>query len=93
MALVLQHEENDFIRANLAAFFIVSCLMSLAMLATVDRCAWPHIQVSLPLIPATLLGYWVAMKTLRLISNHRLRTASLILCGIAGCSAVVSYWL
>ncbi|MGB1401288.1 MAG: sulfite exporter TauE/SafE family protein, partial [Pseudohongiellaceae bacterium] len=93
MALVLQHEENDFIRANLAAFFIVSCLMSLAMLSTVDRFAWPHIQISLPLIPATLLGYWVAMKTLRLISHQRLRTASLILCGIAGCSAVVSYWL
>ncbi|MFZ8976304.1 MAG: sulfite exporter TauE/SafE family protein, partial [Pseudohongiellaceae bacterium] len=93
MALVLQHEENDFIRANLAAFFIVSCLMSLAMLSTVGRFAWPHIQISLPLIPATLLGYWVAMKTLRLISHQRLRTASLILCGIAGCSAVVSYWL
>ena len=93
MALVLQHEENDFIRANMAAFFIVSCLMSLAMLSTIDRFAWPHIQISLPLIPATLLGYWFAMKTLRLISHQRLRTASLILCGIAGCSAVVSYWL
>jgi len=92
MALVLQHEENDFIRANLAAFFIVSCLMSLAMLATVDRFGWPHIQISLPLIPATLIGYWLAMRTLHKISHKRLRMVSLSLCVVAGCIAVASYW-
>ena len=93
MALVLQHEENDFIRANLAAFFVVSCIMSLAMLAAVGRFGMPQIIISLPLMPATLLGYWVAMKTLRHISHQRLRTASLILCGVAGSTAIVSYWL
>ncbi len=92
MALVLQHEGNDFIRANLAAFFTISCLMSLAMLVMVDRFGWLHVQISLPLIPATLMGYLVAMKTLHLISHKRLRTASLILCGVAGCTAVASYW-
>jgi uncharacterized membrane protein YfcA len=93
MALVLQHEANDFIRANLAAFFVVSCILSLAMLATVDRFAMPHLLISLPLMPATLAGYWVAMKTLHLISHQRLRKASLILCGVAGSSAILSYWL
>ncbi|MDD9890574.1 MAG: sulfite exporter TauE/SafE family protein [Gammaproteobacteria bacterium] len=93
MALVLQHQENDFIRANMAAFFCVSCLMSLAMLATIDRFGVEHILISLPLMPATLLGYWVAMKTLHRISHQNLRRASLLLCTIAGVAAISSYFL
>jgi uncharacterized membrane protein YfcA len=93
MALVLQHEANDFIRANLAAFFVVSCILSLVMLAAVGRFGLPHLLISLPLMPATLAGYWVAMKTLHLISHQRLRKASLILCGVAGSTAILSYWL
>lgn len=93
MALVLQHEANDFIRANLAAFFVVSCILSLAMLATVGRFSLPHLLISLPLMPATLAGYWVAMRMLHLISHQRLRKASLVLCGVAGSMAILSYWL
>lgn len=93
MALVMQHEGNDFIRANMAAFFCVSCLMSLLMLATVDRFGMEHVIIALPLMPATLLGYWVAMKTLHLISHENLRRASLLLCTVAGCAAIGSYWM
>lgn len=93
MALVLQHQANDFIRANMAAFFVVSCLMSLAMLSSVGRFGTQEILLALPLMPATLVGYWVAMRSLHLISHQNLRRASLILCGVAGSSAVVSYWL
>ena len=92
IALVLQHQANDFIRANLAAFFIASCLMSLAMLYSVDRFGWQEIMLALPLIPSTLIGYWVAMQTLHLISHQSLRRASLILCAVAGIGAVISYW-
>lgn len=93
MALVLQHQEGDFIRANLAAFFIVSCLMSLAMLSVVGQFGTAQLVVSLPLMPATLIGYWLAMKTLDLISHQTLRNSSLCLCGIAGGAAIISYWL
>lgn len=93
MALVLQHQENDYIRANLAAFFVVSCLMSLIMLATVDRFGIEHILISLPMMPATLAGYWLAMRTLHLISHQNLRRFSLFLCTLAGCAAIASYWL
>ncbi len=92
MALVLQHQANDFIRANMAAFFVVSCLMSLSMLATVDRFGWQEMQLALPLMPATLAGYWVAMRTLHLISHQNLRRVSLFLCIVAGSTAVASYW-
>lgn len=93
IALVMQHEENDYIRANLAAFFIVSCLMTLAMLTTVGRFGLQHLLIALPLMPATLAGYWMATKTLHLISDNNLRRLSLVLCGAAGCAAIASYWL
>jgi uncharacterized membrane protein YfcA len=92
IALVMQHEENDYIRANLAPFFIVSCLMSLMMLSTVGRFGSQELLISLPLMPATLAGYWVAMRTLHLISHANFRRFSLILCGVAGCAAIASYW-
>ncbi|MEX0963562.1 MAG: sulfite exporter TauE/SafE family protein [Pseudohongiellaceae bacterium] len=93
MALVLQHQENDFIRANLAAFFVVSCLMSLLMLSSVGRFGMEHIMISLPLMPATLAGYWLAMHTMHRISRQNLRRFSLVLCAIAGCAAIASYWI
>ncbi|MCY4017702.1 MAG: sulfite exporter TauE/SafE family protein [Gammaproteobacteria bacterium] len=93
MALVLQHQSVDFIRANMAAFFVVSCVLSLAMLGFVDRFGPRHMLLSLPFLPATLLGYWLAMRTAHRISADNLRTASLSLCALAGLAAVVSYWL
>lgn len=93
MALVLQHQENDFIRANLAAFFVVSCLMSLLVLSSIGRFGIEHIMISLPLMPATLAGYWVAMRTIHRISHQNLRRFSLALCAIAGSATIASYWL
>ena len=93
MALVMQHQENDFIRANLAAFFVVSCFMSLMMLSSIGRFGMEHIMISLPLMPATLAGYWVAMRTMHCISHENLRRVSLGLCVIAGLAAIASYWI
>lgn len=93
MALVMQHQDARFIRGNLSAFFLVSCLMSLAMLAPVGYFGWQQILVSLPLLPATLIGYWFARQTWHLISQQSLRRFSLLLCSAAGVLAVASYWL
>jgi uncharacterized membrane protein YfcA len=93
MALVMQHEGNDFIRANLAAFFIVSCIMSLLMLASIDRFGSAEALVSLPLLPATLVGYWLAKKTMHRISHRKLRLFSLTLCALAGTGSILSVWL
>ncbi|NQV71318.1 MAG: sulfite exporter TauE/SafE family protein [Pseudohongiella sp.] len=93
IALVLQHQENDFIRANLAAFFVISCLMSLLMLGSIDKFGMQQIRLSLPLMPATLVGYWLAMKTMHRISHQNLRRFSLLLCAMAGIAAIGSYWL
>ena len=93
MALVMQHQENDFIRANLAAFFVVSCLMSLVMLSGIGHFGMEHIMISLPMIPATLAGYWLAMRTMHRISHQNLRRASLGLCALTGLVAIASYWI
>jgi uncharacterized membrane protein YfcA len=93
MALVMQHEGSDFIRANLAAFFIISSIMSLIMLTAVDRFGQKEMIISLPLMPAALAGYWVAMRTLHLVSHERLRLFSLLLCILAGSVAILSYWI
>jgi uncharacterized membrane protein YfcA len=93
MALVMQHEGSDFIRANLAAFFIVSSIMSLIMLTAVGRFGQEEMIISLPLMPAALAGYWVAMRTLHLVSHERLRLFSLLLCTLAGSAAILSYWI
>lgn len=76
MALLLQHQETRFIRANLSAFFVVSCLMSLAMLAPVGYFGSREILLALPLLPGTLLGYWLARHTWHLISPRLLRMSS-----------------
>lgn len=93
MALVMQHQAGDYIRANLAAFFVVSCIMSLIMLALIGRFGMQEMALSLPLMPATLLGYWLAMRTLKYISLENLRRISLLLCALAGSGAILSYWL
>ena len=80
-------------RANLAAFFIVSCVLSLAMLVSIDRFGAAELAVSLPLLPATLAGYWLARKTMHRISHRRLRFFSLILCAVAGSASMLSVLL
>jgi len=92
MALVMQHEAGDYIRANLAAFFVVSCVLSLIMLAAVGRFGLAELTLSLPLMPATLAGYWLAMRSLKFLSLTNLRWGSLALCALAGLFATLSYW-
>ena len=93
MALVLQHQTADFIRANMAAFFVVSCVLTLIMLSFVGRFGEQQLLLSLPFLPATLLGYWLAMRSVHLITSRMLRLGSLTLCCIAGFAAVISYWI
>lgn len=92
MALVLQYQEADYIRANLSAFFVVSCLMSLLMLTAIGRLGLEQIRLSIPLLPAALLGYWLALRTLHLFSHQVLRRCSLLLCAFAGITAMGSFW-
>jgi len=92
MALLMQHGEANVIRANLSAFFVVSSILSLLVQGGAGYLNWQHLSLTLPLIPACLVGYYVAKKTNHLLSKQQIRMMSLSLCSVSGVSAVLSYW-
>ncbi len=92
MALLLQHERASLIRANLSAFFIVSCILSLAVQIPAGFMTWHHLTLTLPLIPAALLGFYFAMRWADRISGQYLRIASLSLCSLSGLVTIGLYW-
>lgn len=90
MALLLQHQQAHLIRANLAAFFVASCIMSLLIQIPIGYMSMAHVYLSLPLIPASYLGYRVAHMFVDRISQKMVRSMSLVLCTVAGIGAVIS---
>lgn len=90
MALLWQHQDLALIRANLAAFFVVSCLISLIVLAPIGYFGVTQMLLSLPLLPATYAGYWLARKSMHRISARAIRMGSLTLCAGSGLYAVIS---
>jgi len=92
MALLLQHQQARYLRANLSAFFVASCLISLLVQIPIGYMSWTHLQVSLPLIPAALFGAWVARRYGKKIPQQWMRHFSLALCALSGGSAILAYF-
>lgn len=92
MALLLQHEQANLIRANLSAFFIASCILSLAVQIPTGYMSWHHLSLTLPLLPATLLGFWLATRWVDRISSKHIRMVSLLMCSVSGIAAIAVYW-
>jgi len=82
----------SLIRANLAAFFIVGCLMSLVVLAPVGLFGMRQILLSIPLWPAKFAGFLIAQYTMKQLPHRQLRLGSLALCSLSGLAAVLSFW-
>ncbi|MDO6685607.1 MULTISPECIES: sulfite exporter TauE/SafE family protein [unclassified Agarivorans] len=93
MALLLQHQQASYLRANLSAFFVTSCIMSLIVQLSIGFMSLAHFQASLPLIPAALCGAWVGRRYGKRLPQQWMRAFSLSLCAISGGSAMVSYFL
>jgi len=93
LALLLQHEQANLIRANLSAFFIVSCILSLLTQGYTGHMSWHHFTLTLPLIPAMLLGYWLATRYVERIASHHIRLVSLCICSFSGIGAIALYWM
>ncbi len=89
MALLLQHQEANSLRGNLSAFFLFSSIMSLIVLAFVGHFHLLHVWLTLPLLPATYLGYRLALLCLGRISQSAIRYGSLILCSVSALTAIV----
>jgi uncharacterized membrane protein YfcA len=88
MALLLQHQEANQLRGNLAAFFVFSSIISLIIQAAVGHFTLYQLQLSLPLVPAAVLGYWLAVKTTHSLPKNKIRIGALTLCFASGCNAL-----
>ncbi|MBU2711188.1 sulfite exporter TauE/SafE family protein [Zooshikella harenae] len=80
IALLVQGQKASFIRANLAGFFLFSCITSLMILVPMGIFTYEHLLLSLPLLPATLLGNYIAYKIIDYVNKSLIRYGTLCLC-------------
>ncbi|GAB7220180.1 sulfite exporter TauE/SafE family protein [Vibrio comitans] len=88
MALLLQHQDANNLRGNLSAFFVFSSILSLIVLMGMGLFTMKHFWLTVPLIPASMLGYWVAMRSVDYLSKEWMRRISLVLCLVSGSTAI-----
>lgn len=93
MALLLQHQQAQHLRGNLAAFFIYGCLVSLAMLAFMGRFGRAEVGLCLYLLPWTLAGFYLCQRLPLYRFEASLRPAILVLCALSGTTAIISAFL
>ncbi|WP_257265226.1 sulfite exporter TauE/SafE family protein [Endozoicomonas sp. ONNA2] len=90
MALLLQNESGNRIRANLAGFFVVGSFISLVMLGINDLLSIRQLFYGVCLFPAVLTGHWLAGKVAGKVEQERIRQIMLVLCSLSGITAIVS---
>lgn len=90
MALLLQHQNVNQIRANLAAFFLMSSILSLLIQIPIGYMSFEHLLLALPLIPSGYAGHKLAVSVLHRLSPKLVRNLSLFLCILAGSGAIYS---
>ncbi|MGF1755614.1 sulfite exporter TauE/SafE family protein [Vibrio makurazakiensis] len=88
MALLLQHQEASELRGNLSAFFVFSSILSLLVQIPAGFLTLHHLTITIPLIPASWLGYKLAMLTTQALPKEKIRIGALGLCSVSGITAI-----
>ncbi|MDN3697370.1 MULTISPECIES: sulfite exporter TauE/SafE family protein [Vibrio] len=88
MALLLQHQDANQLRGNLSAFFVFSSLISLIVQIPIGFFTLHHVFITIPLIPASWLGYKLAIMTTQSLPKEKIRVGALILCLVSGLTAI-----
>lgn len=83
IAIVLQHEPQERLRATLCAFFAVGCTISLLTLALIGRFGMSQIGSGLALMPGVAIGFAFAPIVGRLIDRRRARAAVLTISALS----------
>jgi uncharacterized protein len=83
IALVLQHEAPDRLRATLCAFFAVGGAISVLALAAAGLMGTARIILALELLPGAVLGFAVAPLFAGRLDQKRARAAVLIISALA----------
>lgn len=90
MALLLQNESGNRIRANLAVFFVIGSAVSLVLLALNGLLSVQQIKYGAVLFPAVLVGHKVASRVAERVAKERIRQIMLLVCSMSGLIAVCS---
>jgi uncharacterized membrane protein YfcA len=83
IAIVLQHEPPDRLRATLCAFFAVGCGISLVALAAVGAFGVGQLGLGLALLPGVAIGFAFAPVVARMLDRRRARIAVLTISALS----------
>jgi len=83
IALVLQHEPTERLRATLCAFFAVGCTISLAALAAIGAFGVAQAMRGVLLLPGVLIGLLAAPLLRRHLDRRRARIAVLAISSLS----------
>lgn len=83
IALVLQHEPPNRLRATLCAFFAAGCTVSLFALAGIGAFDTAGLGLGLALLPGVAIGFALAPPLARRIDQRRARIAVLVISGLS----------
>lgn len=89
MALVMQHGDPRHVRANLSAYFLYSCTLSLISYFWLGLMPVELVVTSLSLLPISLLGFYLGIKARPFVDGGRFRPLLLLLCSLAGLAALL----
>jgi len=89
VALIYQDRTQGHERPNLAADMALGTVVAIIALVFVDNFGQRDVILSIFLVPAALIGYFLAAQLLPYLSPTILRKALLVLCSIAGVTAVL----
>jgi uncharacterized membrane protein YfcA len=83
MVILMHGLPADRVRGNLAAFFILTSMLTIITLAFANQIQLWHFQVALTFLPAVLVGNAVADAIAHRLDRRLLQGASLALCTLA----------
>ncbi|BBI51926.1 hypothetical protein HORIV_43470 [Vreelandella olivaria] len=83
IVLLMHGLPADRVRGNLAAFFILTSLLTLITLALAGQVQLWHFQIALTFLPAVLIGNALADTVAHRLDRRLLQGASLALCSLA----------
>jgi len=89
LALVLQHERPERLRATMSAFFLVGTVMAIGGLTLAGQFTRHQLLSGLVWLPFLGLGYAAAAPARARLDRELLRRVVLVFCAVAGASVIV----
>lgn len=89
IALLYQGREGSSVRANLAGFFLVGGLVTVALLVLGGEFAGEELRASLALLPGVVVGFVASTWTRGLVDGDRIRPAVQLVAAVSATALIV----